>query len=252
MDAAGLLACAQKFKARVIQLGDNLPAHRMAPPERADLRAKAQAADVRCELGARGLTDEHLQTYLGLCREFDCRILRFVADADGWEPTPAELTAILKNAVPALSSVKVTLALENHDRLPARTLRQIIDDVGSAQVGLCLDTANSLGAGEGLEQVAELLVPVTVNVHVKDVTIRRLPHLMGFVVEGCPLGHGRLPIRAFLDQLRARDYRGSVILESWSPPGETDAATVARELASVEASITTLQGWLRTCTESRL
>jgi 3-oxoisoapionate decarboxylase len=112
-------------------------------------------------------------------------------------------------------------------------------------VGICLDTANSFGAGEGLDQVAGVLAPVTVNLHVKDVAISRLPHQMGFTIEGRPLGRGQLPIRRAIDLVRAERRCRSVVLEAWVPPVANMAETVRRELAWAEESIVTLKGWVR-------
>lgn len=243
-DEAALLDFASAHQARVVQLADNMPLHRRTAQQRADLLQRASQAGVRLELGARGLTESHLEMYLGLCREMQSDLLRFVIDAEGCEPESPAITSLLRNAAPALATAGVTLGIENHDRFRAADLRRLIDDVGSPRVGICLDTANSLGAGEGLEFVAERLAPVTVNLHVKDVIIRRLGHRMGFTIAGCTLGEGRLPIRPLLDRMRGLGYRGSVLLEAWWPPDTDDAATVAGERASAEAGIRTLRQWL--------
>lgn len=245
MDELGVVEFARRHGVRVVQLGDNLPVHQMSPERRAALLEAANAAGIRLELGARSLTEVHLQTYLELCRELGSSLLRFVVDARDYEPSLADVTALLRNAVPALAAAQVTLALENHDRFPAAALRRLIDEVASPRAGICLDTANSFGAGEGLAHVAELLAPVTVNLHLKDVTIRRFPHQMGFTIQGCRLGEGQLPIRELLGRLRGLGYRRSAILESWWPPGPNDAATVAGELAAAEAGIETLKEWLQ-------
>ncbi|MCW5559082.1 MAG: sugar phosphate isomerase/epimerase [Verrucomicrobiae bacterium] len=244
LDELGLIGFARRHQVRVVQLGDNLPVHRMPEERRAALRQAATTAGIRLELGARGLTEAHLQTYLALCRELDSSLLRFVVDAPGHEPALADLAALLRNTLSALEAAQVTLAVENHDRFPAATLRRLMEDVGGPRVGICLDTANSFGVGEGLDQVVEALAPVTVNLHVKDVTIRRFPHQMGFVIEGCPLGRGQLPIRSLIGRLRGLGYRGSAILESWWPPGSDDPATIAGELAAAEAGIETLKNWI--------
>lgn len=244
MDAFGVLEFARLHGVQVVQLADNLPVHRLSPERRAALRLAACAAGVRLELGARGLTEAHLETYLGLCRELEAPLLRFVVDADGFEPPLADVTAMLRNAAPVLAARRVTLAIENHDRFPAAALGRLIEDVASPRVGICLDTANSLGAGEGLDHVAGLLAPVTVNLHVKDVTIRRASHQQGFVVQGCRLGEGQLPLRGLLARLHALGYGGSVLLEAWWPPGPDAEATVAGELAAARAGIETLKAWL--------
>jgi len=216
----------------------------------AALRQAAQAAGLEIELGARGLTEHHLHTYLQLCRELGAPLLRFVADHDDYEPSAADLTALLRNATSELSSAGVTLGLENHDRWPAVVLRQIIDAVAHPAVGVCLDTANSLGAGEGLEHVAALLAPVTVNLHVKDVAITRVPSQMGFIVEGRPLGDGQLPLRRTIDLVRAMGRCQSIVLEAWTPPLPEMAETVRREAAWAEESVLTLKRWAQESADS--
>ena len=243
MDETGVLEFARRHRLRVMQLGDNLPVHTLNAERRAALLKAARAAGVALELGARGLTEAHLRTYLALCCELGATLLRFVVDQGEYEPSPADLVALLRNVVPELASAGVTLGLENHDRFPAAVLRQIIDDVASPCVGICLDTANSLGAGEGLDHVTALLAPVTVNLHVKDVAISRRPHRMGFVIEGRPLGRGQLPIRRTLEQVRAAGRCSSVVLEAWAPPLPDMTETVRQELAWAEESIVTLLNW---------
>jgi sugar phosphate isomerase/epimerase len=244
MDEIRLLDFARHHHLSVVQLGDNLPAHAMSLERRAAFRKNAQAADVKLELGARGLTEPHLKTYLALCRELDAQFLRFVADEGSYEPSADDLIALLRNAAPELRSAEVTLGLENHDRFAAATLREIIEKVASPQVGICLDTANSFGAGEGLEQVAGVLAPVTVNLHVKDVAITRLPHQMGFIIEGRPLGRGQLPLRHVIDLVRARGRCESILMEAWVPSAADVTETIQRESAWAEESIVTLQRWL--------
>ena len=249
-DEHALLAFARRHALTVVQLADNLPIHTW-PAERIErFTREAHAAGISIELGARGLTEAHLAEYLNLCGRCGARLLRFVADAHPYEPSPEDLTAIIRNAVPALAAAGVTLALENHDRFPAASLRRVVETAGTPHVGICLDTANSLGAGEGLAAVTDILAPLTVNLHVKDVRIRRLPHMMGFVVEGRPLGQGQLPITETIERVRRQGRCASVILEAWTPPARTMHETVEQELTSATASIERLKAWI-SVSESR-
>jgi len=240
-----LLAFARRHGVQVVQLGDNLPVHEMSPERLATLIESAADAGIELEFGAAGLTEEHLRTYLLLCARCGVSLLRFVADAEGYAPSPNELTALLRNGLPELETAGVSLALENHDRHGAATLRGIIEAVGSPRVGICLDTANSLGAGEGLGYVSEILAPLTLNLHVKDVAIRRLPHKMGFLIEGRPLGEGQLHIAETIRRVAAAGRCRSVILEGWTPPAGEIEDTLRREHASAEAGIILLETLLR-------
>jgi sugar phosphate isomerase/epimerase len=242
LDERDLLAFAQRHGLGVVQLGDNLPAHEMAT-ERLAVLTEAALSGIRVELGARGLTDTRLERYIDLCTRSRAPLLRFVTDLADYRPSAGDLQTLIANALPALEAAGVTLGLENHDRFTARALRDLVDRIGNARVGICLDTANSLGAGEGLEYVADLLAPVTVNLHVKDVAITRVPYQMGFVIEGRALGEGQLPIREALARVAATGRCASVILESWTSPGRDIEETLTLERESVERSVPTLRKW---------
>lgn len=229
----------------IVQIGDNLPVHDMDSRRLTRLRDALASAKVELELGARGLTRSHLSTYIDLSRTLNCRLLRFVIDTKSHRPAASTVVALLKDAVPELRAAGVTLALENHDRFPAIVLRDVVEAVGSASVGICLDTANSFGAGEGLAEVTRVLAPVTVNLHLKDVTIERVPHQMGFTIAGCPLGRGVLPLASTIEAVRAAGRCRSAILEGWTPRAATLAMTVRREASWARQSLAVLPGLVR-------
>jgi len=228
LDEQGLLAFARHHALAVVQLADNLPAHAISAGRLAAFVDAAEAAGIEIELGARKLTEAQLETYLALCCRCRARLLRFVVDDAGHEPSEEWLIATLLNAAPAIEAAGVTLAIENHDRLSASVLRRIVDAVHSPAVGICLDTANSLGAGEGLSHVVRELAPVTVNMHVKDVAIARLHHQMGFLVEGRALGRGQLPIAEAIADVWAEGRCRSVLLETGRRPPRRKWASTRR------------------------
>ena len=117
-----------------------------------------------------------------------------VIDKPGYEPDLISIINTIKQLVPEFRSRKIRLAIENHDRFKAREFEEIILSVGNEWVGICLDSVNSMGAGEGFETVSEILIPYTINLHIKDFTIFRVSHKMGFVIEGRPAGQGMLNI----------------------------------------------------------
>ena len=164
-------------------------------------------------------------------------IVRIVIDTGTSEPSADEVVARLRDVLPEFSRADVTLAIENHDRFPAATLEKIIERCDSRHVGICLDTANSLGCGEDVHTALRVLEPWVVNVHMKDFRASRLPHQKGFVVEGCPAGQGVLEIPRLLARLRDRQRVPSVILELWSPPESTIKESVAKEEAWTQESV---------------
>jgi sugar phosphate isomerase/epimerase len=105
----------------------------------------------------------------------------------------------------------------------------MIEKADSDRVGVCLDTANSLGAGEGIESVAAVLAPLTVNLHIKDFGIERVPHGMGFSVAGRPAGAGLLNLPALLQLLTPFNRCHSAVLELWTPLEARIEETLAKE-----------------------
>jgi L-ribulose-5-phosphate 3-epimerase UlaE len=97
---------------------------------------------------------------------------------------------------------------------------------------------NSFGALEGPEVVVDALAPYTVSLHVKDFTIRRVDHQMGFVVEGSPAGQGRLDIPWLLESISEAGCEPNAIIELWTPPDPDLPATIAKEEAWARESVT--------------
>ena len=105
----------------------------------------------------------------------------------------------------------------------------MIESAGSGRIGVCLDTANSLGAGEGLDTVLREVGPLTVNLHIKDFQITRVPHLMGFTVEGRPAGSGQLDVPRLLTEFASFHRCETAVLELWTPPEAELERTIAKE-----------------------
>jgi sugar phosphate isomerase/epimerase len=241
LDVFDLIQLTSRFGLHCLQIGDNAPIHSLDNEKLMMLKQAAHEHRIRLEVGARGLTEEHLDRYIGITSSLESPLLRFVIDGPGYEPDHAEIIAIIRNSLPSLKQNKITLGIENHDRFKAVDLKDIIDTLGDENVGICLDTVNSLGAGEGLEWVAKVLAPYTVNLHIKDFSIKRYPHNMGFNVTGTPAGDGMMNIPEILMILKKYNRCHSAVLEQWVPWGESHGDTVALEKVWAEQSISYLK-----------
>lgn len=239
MSVYQLIEKAFEFEVPVVQVADNLPLHNFSDTELLKIRNFAEDLNIQIEVGARGMTAENLEEYIDLAVFYKSPILRFVIDGPGFEPTLEEIHSIIKNALPKLEQNKIILAIENHDRFLSVEFEELVKKVSSPFVAICLDSVNSMGAGEGLESVIKRLAPLTINLHVKEFKIERVFHKMGFVVEGCPLGEGMLPLNEMLEKVPANCT--SAILEQWTPPEETIEATIEKEARWAEQSITYLK-----------
>ncbi len=130
------------------------------------------------------------------------------------------------------------VGIENHGRLinNGDWLASLIRDVGSPALGVTLDTGNFCWAGASIEQAErwfERLIPLTVNVHIKD----------GRYVDGqwtlLPAGRGDLDLAGLLKRLAQSGYGGQVVseYEGEAEFGASTAESVAY-LRGVAAGVT--------------
>ncbi len=235
LDEHGLLDHCSDHGLKLLQIGDNLPLHTFDSSRLDRLATRAAMEGVQLELGARRLTLERVAEYATIARRVHATLIRFVIDDVDYHPAAEDVTRLLRDCSPLLDGL--TLGIENHDRFPAATLREMIERADSRRIGVCLDTANSLGAGEGIDAVAATLAPLTVNLHIKDFHIERAQHLFGFVVSGRPAGGGMLKVRPLLQQLTPFRRCQSAILELWTPPEPHVQQTIAKEAAWARQSL---------------
>ena len=212
-----------------LQMGDNLPIHSFSTDRLDQFRTLVSQNNIRLEVGARKLTREHLNRYIDLALSFRSPLLRFVVDGERYEPGSAEIINIIKECIPRLKDNNLLLGIENHDRFKAKELAFIMQSIDSDYVGICLDCVNSIGAGEGLEWVASVLMPFTVNLHIKDFTIRRVDHQMGFTVRGERLGKGMIELPSLLENLSRYNRCESAVLEQWVTPELNLEETIRKE-----------------------
>lgn len=237
LTANELLAFASANEIHHVQFGDNMPLHNFAEEELHALKATADRLSISVESGTRRLTAENIVRYLSIAQTLHSPFLRVVIDDVDFHPDVQQVIETIQALLPPLKAAGIVLAIENHDRFPAAALKHIIEQTDPLYVGVCLDTANSLGANEGTNEVLHALGPYTVNLHIKDITIQRLPHKMGFIVEGCAAGEGILNIPAIVEQLKLYNKCKTATVELWSGPGETIEQSIATEKHRVGKSI---------------
>ncbi|HLO57222.1 MAG TPA: TIM barrel protein [Bacteroidales bacterium] len=229
MDPFGLIDKAADFGIDCVQIADNFDLSALDSARLSVLASYAAKKNIEIEAGSRGLTEENLDRCIDVAKKLSSPILRMVIDQKDYKPAPDTVISIIRNAASKLASQKITLVLENHDRLPSIVFREIIEKSGTEFAAICLDCVNSMGIGEGLQTVIENLAPLTVNLHVKDFSVKRLSHMMGFLIEGKPAGQGFLELPLILEKLNAYGKCRSAILELWTPPATQVEETLKRE-----------------------
>ena len=234
-----LLHTAWELGVGVVQFADNLPLDELGEQQLRLLEAFAGEHGMRIEVGTRGV-GEHLIRYADLAVRLGSPFVRVVIDKGPDEPTVKEAVARLSRYEDAYRTRGLQLAIENHDRFTSRQLMDLVDTLGN-WTGICLDTVNSLGALEPPEHVVAVLGPRAINVHLKDFTIQRHRHALGFEVIGTPLGQGRLDVPGLLAALDGWGQVRTAILELWTPLDSSLDLTIAKERSWAVASLAHLR-----------
>lgn len=224
-----LLHRARGLGLKLVQFADNIPLHERDTATISALRETAAETGIAVELGMGGFEGHLLDRYLALARQLDARLIRIALDAEDAAIPVRDMAARLTAVLPAARAAGVRLAVENHFHFPSPRLRDVVEAVDDPALGVCLDVANSICAGEWPAETIALLAPFAINLHLKDYQILPDPYGVGFRVIGTPLGQGVLDIPSVFATLARHGREVNVVLEHWLPPADTEAETTQRE-----------------------
>ncbi|MBM3767955.1 MAG: sugar phosphate isomerase/epimerase [Acidobacteria bacterium] len=244
LSPVGLLDLAVRHGVSIVQIADNMPLHEKSDAELSELSREAAARGIELEGGTRGIEPSHLMRYLDVCRAIGARKLRTLLHTATVKPTIEQAAAWMREVLPAFEAAGVAIALENNEAHTVREYSWLVTELASPSLGICMDTANSLGRPETLDRVVEGLAPHTIILHVKDYSIRRVDTRMGFDVIGTAAGEGKVDFPRVFEALRKHNRSPSVILEHWPPFSETIERTVKQEEEWVERSLKFLRPWV--------
>jgi sugar phosphate isomerase/epimerase len=238
-----LLEKAAELGAQAVQICDNMPLDDLSVAELDRIRARAQALGLILEVGIRGSRPEQLQRNLEVAQALGARVLRVVLSAHGWEPGEDQVLGLLRDLLPDLHAVSVTLAIENRFRFTPRALADIVRRVDDPAVGVCLDPLNSIANLIGPAETIAALAPLAVTAHAKDAVVTRPG--AGLAISGCPLGEGQVDLVAMVEALRATGRSSNILAEGWMDPLDDPAATLAQEEAWARHGIAYLRDLVR-------
>lgn len=155
----------------------------------------------------------------------------------------------LELAEPVVRRHKFRLAVENHkdQRVPERL--DLLKQLGSEYLGMCVDVGNSFALCEDPLEVVRAYAPLAFTVHMKDQAVRACDD--GFLFADAPLGKGFLDVSAMVRLLReanpaihfnievmTRDPLRVPILtpKYWVTMPDVPATDLARTLRTVKAN----------------
>lgn len=108
--------------------------------------------------------------------------------------------ASLGLAEPIIARHDILLAVENHKDWRADELIDLLKKLGSRQVGVCVDTGNSIALLEDPLEVVETLAPLAFTTHLKDMGVAE--YADGFLLSEVPFGTGFLDLKRIVAVLR--------------------------------------------------
>jgi sugar phosphate isomerase/epimerase len=179
-----------------------------------ELRARAEAGSIHLE-GIVSLPREEadldrFDAEVATAKQSGATILRTVTLAGRRYETFASAASFRRFADQALHGLSLAarvvrrqnmrLAVENHKDWRSDELIALLDKVGCEDVGVCLDTGNSIALLEDPMEVVETLAPRALSTHFKDMELEEYP--AGFLLSEVPLGTGILDLRRVVRVLR--------------------------------------------------
>jgi 3-oxoisoapionate decarboxylase len=243
LTAVGLLNRAKALRVSIVQIADNMPLDQMSDEQLDELRDAAASRGLTLEAGTRGVEPAHLRRYLSICVRIGAGILRTLTHNAASKPSIGQVAEWMREVLPEFEQAGVAIALENNEAHTVREYAWLVREVASPSLGICMDTANSLGRPEILEQVVEHLAPHAIVLHVKDYDIHRIDTRMGFRVVGTPAGAGKVNFPLVFRALQSHGRDPSVILEHWPPFTGTIEETIRLEEEWVHQSMRFLHTW---------
>jgi 3-oxoisoapionate decarboxylase len=130
------------------------------------------------------------------------------SDFEQWK---AGVRRSLELAEPIAQRLGVRIAVENHKDFETAELLELMKAISSKQIGVCLDTGNSLALLESPLEVVRQLAPYTLTVHFKDIAV----HLTedGFEMAEVPLGQGMFDLPEMIHLIQAEAPKAEFHLE---------------------------------------
>ena len=225
MSATELVDRAVELDVPYVQICYRPALHELSAGDLKHLRRYAETRGKHLEIGTSGCVAEVLTAYAEVAATLNARLVRTIFP--NASPGLVSERRVLESVLPAFEAHGIVLAIENHEDCSVHQLAGLIREVESECLGVCMDTVNSLGRGEGTQEVVDSLLPYARTLHVKDFATRRRASGMGFEVTGAPAGTGRLDVPWLLSCAASADPEMSVVLEQWSDFGDSIEASMA-------------------------
>lgn len=170
--------------------------------------------------GTRGVLKDvgHKLALMYGARELGCRRIKCTGAARGTEGGLKSVIEVLRELAPAAKELDMLVLVENHAKNVLENIadyEEIFAAIDSPHIGMCLDTCHFEAVNVSLHDVVEKFHSRILHVDLKDAAERGNGH------KPVPYGDGVTDFKAFMEHLRAKHYRGYLLLElAYAQPRE--------------------------------
>jgi len=206
-----------------------------------NLRAYVEQNGLYVELGITGIDEANLRHSLELAHRLGAARMSTNIQFNP-RVNQIDVGKEVSTAVDALNSVKGTaqrygikIAVENHCDLRTDELIDLIKQVDTPFVGVCVDLGNFMIHLENPVESVRKLAPYIVNTHFKDYAFSM--ENWGFKAFGVALGEGAIDLGAILKILVEDSRLDRIMLEIPVEKAATEEETLAKEDRAIRESV---------------
>jgi sugar phosphate isomerase/epimerase len=220
MSPVELIDFAESNDIHLVQLYNNIDLLALDKMELRQIEEHADACQIELAIGGFGIEEDYLRELIRIAEILGSRTVRTViplieANASRYEVN--RVAEILRAIISEFEQAGINLLVENHDRYTSYEYRNMLDYVSSDAIGICFDSANSLGKLEHFRESFRILKNHIYSSHFKEYSIKRVETNLGFIIEGCCPGEGENVSQEFYELMRSLDKEIDIVLEQWMP-----------------------------------
>lgn len=124
------------------------------------------------------------------------------------------LSRMFEKAVKSAEQYGIKMAIENHIDFNSDEIQQILDNVGSAYLGVNFDTGNFIRVLDDPVKAAKKLGKYVLATHIKDVKpLETVPADTWYFFSSVPVGKGLVDVKGVATALKDAGYDGCLALE---------------------------------------
>ena len=246
INAMDLIDLAASNDIHLVQLYNNIDLLSIDISDLREIRLRADQYTIDLEIGGMGIEDNYLQDLLSVADLLGSRRVRTVItppDSDRSRYDVDTVVAIIRNSISEFENTGRSLLIENHDRYTSSEYREIVERVNSEALGICFDSANSLGKIEHFRDSFRVLRDFVYSCHYKEYSIKRVETNLGFIIQGCCPGQGENISNEFFGLIQSLGKDMDVVLEQWVPFQGTVEDTLRTERLWADRGIQILKSY---------